>query len=221
MLSADQFYTPEQRKLQEQHDSLNLADVVVQAIVRDEIEAPHIPFIESRDFFFLSTVNAEGEPTVSYKGGPKGAVKVLDSKALVFPNYDGNGMFKSMGNIAASPKVGLLFIDFETPNRIRVQGNASLSTDDELMAEFPGANMLIRIEVTACFLNCARYIHKHERLSDSPYVPTADGQQPFPSWKRIDLLQDALPTKDQGRTEAEGGTITFEDYVGKVIEGTS
>ena len=221
MLTADQFYTPEQRALQADHDSLKLADAVVQAIVRDEIEAPHIPFLESRDFFFLSTVSAEGEPTVSYKGGPVGMVRVLDAKTLVFPNYDGNGMFKSMGNIAAAPKVGLLFIDLETPQRIRVQGRARVLDDDPLLADYPGANLLVRVEVTACFLNCARYIHKHTRVAASPYVPDEAGQQPFPSWKRIDMLQPVLPTRDQGRTEAEGGVITFDDYVGKVMDGTS
>ncbi len=116
-------------------------------------------------------------------------------------------MFKSMGNIVASGKVGMLFIDMETPNRIRVQGNASVSNEDPEMDAYPGANMIVRVDVTSCFLNCARYIHKHKRISDSPYVPDQDGNQPYPSWKRIDLVQDALPQKDQGKTEAEGGTV--------------
>jgi len=221
MLTSDEFYTEAQRTLQREHDSEKLADVVVQAIVRDEIEEPNIPFIESRDFFFLSTVSAEGEPTVSYKGGAPGIVKVLDSKTVVFPNYDGNGMFKSMGNIAASAKVGLLFIDMETPNRVRLQGNATLSKDDPELANYPGANMMVRVDVTSCFLNCARYIHKHQRVTDSPYVPDTAGKQPFPSWKRIDILQDALPSDDQGRTDQEGGVITFDDYVEKLMEGQS
>lgn len=80
---------------------------------------------------------------------------------------------------------------------------------------------MVRVEVTGCFLNCARYIHKHVRVSESPYVPDAAGQQPFPSWKRIDMLQDVLPPRDKGRTEAEGGEITFDDYMGKVMDGTS
>nr|WP_324288485.1 pyridoxamine 5'-phosphate oxidase family protein [Hoeflea alexandrii] len=134
MLTSNEFYTDAQRQLQARHDSVKLADVVVQAIVRDEIEPPHVPFIESRDFFFLSTVSAEGEPTVSYKGGAPGLVRVLDSRTLVFPNYDGNGMFKSMGNISEAGKVGLLFIDMETPNRVRVQGTATLSADDPELA---------------------------------------------------------------------------------------
>jgi predicted pyridoxine 5'-phosphate oxidase superfamily flavin-nucleotide-binding protein len=137
MPTSDEFYTDAQRQLQARHDSVKLADVVVQAIVRDEIEAPHVPFIESRDFFFLSTVSASGEPTVSYKGGAPGLVKVVDSRTLVFPNYDGNGMFKSMGNISEAGKVGLLFIDMETPNRVRVQGNATLSADDPELEGYP------------------------------------------------------------------------------------
>jgi hypothetical protein len=221
MPTSDEFYTDAQRQLQARHDSVKLADVVVQAIVRDEIEAPHVPFIESRDFFFLSTVSASGEPTVSYKGGAPGLVKVVDSRTLVFPNYDGNGMFKSMGNLSEAGKVGLLFIDMETPNRVRVQGNATLSADDPELDGYPGANMLVRVDVTACFLNCARYIHKHTRVAQSPYVPNEKGEQPFPSWKRIDLVQDALPARDAGRAAAEGGVITFDGYVEKLMEGTS
>ncbi|MEX0344309.1 MAG: pyridoxamine 5'-phosphate oxidase family protein [Rhizobiaceae bacterium] len=221
MLTADEFYTAEQRQLQNDHGSTKLADTVVAAIVRDEIEEPHIPFIESRDFFFLSTVSAEGEPTVSYKGGPVGVVKVLNSRRLIFPSYDGNGMFKSMGNIKAASKIGLLFIDFETPNRIRVQGNATLTKDDPELARYPGANMIVRVDVTSCFLNCARYIHKHARVSDSPYVPDEKGEQPHPSWKRIDMVQESLPESARARTEAEGGTITFDDYVDKLMAGES
>ena len=221
MLEADDFYTKEQRELQAENDSLKLADIVVAAIVRDEIEEPNIPFIESRDFFFLSTVSAEGEPTVSYKGGPPGLVKVIDSKTVLFPSYDGNGMFKSLGNIRAAGKVGLLFIDMETPNRVRLQGNATISTDDPELENYPGANMIVRVDVTSCFLNCARYIHKHQRVEASPYVPAADGSQPYPSWKRIDLVQDALPAIEAGKTEAEGGTITFDDYVDKLMAGKS
>ncbi|MEM8700859.1 MAG: pyridoxamine 5'-phosphate oxidase family protein [Pseudomonadota bacterium] len=221
MPTADEFYTRAQRDLQDRFGTAKLADTVVAAIVRDEIEDPHVPFIESRDFFFLSTVSADGEPTVSYKGGPVGIVKVLDPRTLVFPSYDGNGMFKSMGNIKAASKVGLLFIDMETPNRIRVQGNASLSEDDPELVRYPGANMLVRVEVTSCFLNCARYIHKHKRIASSPYVPDHKGEQPHPSWKRIDMVQDALPEDARARTAAEGGTITMDDYAGKLMAGES
>ncbi|WP_158964971.1 pyridoxamine 5'-phosphate oxidase family protein [Chachezhania sediminis] len=221
MLTADDFYTDAERDLQAAHDSRSLADVVVQAIVRDEMEPPNIDFIASRDFFFLSTVNDRGEPTVSYKGGAPGFVKVLDANTLVFPNFDGNGMFKSMGNIASMTKIGMLFIDMETPNRVRVQGEATLSTDPADLALYPGANMVVKVTVTSCFLNCARYIHKHTRVEASPYVPDAQGDQPYPAWKRIDMVQDALPEKDRGKADAHGGTITMDGYVERLMAGTS
>jgi uncharacterized protein len=216
------FYTESQKKLQEQFESRALADRVEQAIVADAIDPGlHQPFIESRDFFFLTTVNGSGEPTVSYKGGNVGIVTVVDPHTIAFPNYDGNGMFLSMGNIAETSKIGLLFIDFETPNRVRMQARASVSVDDPLLAKYPGATLIVRAKVDKVFLNCARLIHKHARVATSPYVPDASGKTPYPSWKRIDLVQDALRPSDQGRAADEGGIITMEDYGAKLAAGQS
>lgn len=215
------FYTEPQRELQDHYETRPLADAVAMAIVETELSDRHTPFIESRDFFFLSTVNDAGEPTVSYKGGDVGTVKVLDPKTLAFPAYDGNGMFLSMGNIAATAKIGMLFIDFETPNRVRVQATAKYQADDPLLAEFPGAIGIVRATVDQAFVNCARYIHKHRRVEASKYVPDENGEQPYPSWKRIDGLQPFLPPQDQGKADAEGGVITQEDYGRALAQGES
>jgi predicted pyridoxine 5'-phosphate oxidase superfamily flavin-nucleotide-binding protein len=216
------FYTESQKQLQAAFDSRTLADRIEQSIVTDHIVPElHQRFIESRDFFFLSTVNAQGEPTVSHKGGPVGVVTIVDAHTLAFPNYDGNGMFLSMGNIAETGKIGMLFIDFETPNRVRVQATATVSADDPLMARYPGAQLLVRATIDKVFLNCARLIHRHHRVSASPYVPDAKGETPFPAWKRIDLVQDALPSKDRDRAAREGGVITQEEYGCKLAAGES
>ena len=220
--APEDFYTDAQRRLQSENGHDRLALAVVQAIVRDELEAYHIDYIQTRDYFFLSTVSAQGEPTVSYKGGPVGFVKHLGGNRLVFPNYDGNGMWLSMGNIDAAAKIGMLFMDFETPWRIRVQGDARLSKDPELMAHFPGCNMVATVDVTRVFQNCARMIHKHKRVEPhSIYVPDAEGNQPFPAWKRIGPIQDFLHENDKGKAARHGGTITEEEYMGKVMDGTS
>lgn len=216
------FYTESQKALQAAFDSRPLAERVHDAIVADEIDpALHQPFIESRDFFFLATVTAEGEPTVSHKGGAVGLVTVVDPHTLAFPSYDGNGMFLSLGNIAETARIGMLFIDFETPNRMRVQATATISTDDPLMAKYPGAQLLVRAKVNKIFVNCARLIHKHKRVSTSPYVPDATGATPLPAWKRIDMVQDALPPWDMGRAAREGGVITLEEYGDKLAAGES
>jgi len=221
MPTPEEFYTDSQRKLQKDGQHEKLAEVVVHAIVRDELEELHTDYINSRDYFFLSTVSADGTPTVSYKGGDIGFVKVMSPNRLVFPNYDGNGMWFSMGNIDEAAKVGMLFMDMVTPWRIRVQGTAKLSKDTELMSQFPGCNMVVDVAVDVVFQNCARYIHKHTRVETSPYVPAKDGSQPFPAWKRIGGLQPVLHPDDQGIAEQQGGVITEEEYLDKVREGTS
>ncbi|WP_419841629.1 pyridoxamine 5'-phosphate oxidase family protein [Candidatus Poriferisodalis sp.] len=216
-----EFYTDSQREVQAKFDCRPLADRLTETIIVDAIEDFHREFIESRDFFFLSTVNGRGEPTVSYKGGAVGLVTVLDPQTVVFPNYDGNGMFLSMGNIAETAKIGLLFIDFETPNRIRIQATARLVDDDPEMQRYPGALQLVRASVDSVYLNCARLIHQHTRVETSPYVPDAAGATPYPAWKRIDIVQDVLRPGDQGRADDEGGVITTAQYGEKLAAGQS
>ena len=218
----DDFYTPAHRRAQERAGARPLADRVVDAIVKDEIDDFSGSFISSRDFFFLSTVDSEGRPTVSYKGGAPGVVAVVDPTTIAFPHFDGNGMFLSVGNAEDTGKIGLLFIDLETPNRIRLQADVEQVTDDPVLLDrWPGARLVTVAKVETVFHNCGRYIHQHRRVADSRYVPAADGSQPTPAWKRIDAVQDVLTEDDRRRTDAAGGQITFEDYVGKLLAGTS
>ncbi len=215
------FYTDAQRGWQERLDARPLADRVAQAVVRDHVDDATAAFIASRDFFFLATVDGHGRPTVSYKGGPPGVVAVLDPHTLAFPHYDGNGMFLSVGNISDRHEIGLLFIDLETPNRFRVQATATVSADDELLGRWPGAGLVVRAQVGSVFHNCGRYVHRHERVAASPYVPDADGRAPLPAWKRIDAMQDVLPPQDRVRTGEEGGTISAGEYAERLRSGTS
>ncbi len=218
-----EIYGEQHRALQDAFGVRPLADRVRDVIVLPEIPPEHQGFIESRDFFFLSTIDHRGYPTVSHKGGNPGFVKVVDSSTLAFPSLDGNSMYLSMGNIAGNSKVGLLFIDFETPHRVRVHGEATVSRDDPLMQaglpEFHGAEMVVRIKVTEIFINCPRYIHRYQRVESSRYVPQPGCPTPSPQWKRIDGLQDVLPERDRAIAEQLGGVITLEEYGAKVISG--
>ena len=123
------FYRDAHRVLQDEFDSRTVADVLEAAIVRREVDDEAKQFIESRAFFFLSTVDPDGHPTVSHKGGAVGFVRVVDPSTLVFPSYDGNGMFLSMGNIANDGRIGMLFMDFERPHRVRAHATATVSRD--------------------------------------------------------------------------------------------
>jgi uncharacterized protein len=212
-------YGDNHRALQDRFDTRRIADRIELIAVKSELDDQSAGFIASRDMFFLSTINADGQPTVSHKGGEPGFVRVLDSKTIAFPSYDGNGMFLSMGNISLTSLVGLLFIDFETPHRIRVQGQATVSATDPLLKEWKDAELVVRVAVTEVWPNCPRYIHTYKKVSQSRYAPTAQCETPMAEWKRIDMLQDALPAKDVGQAAKAGGTITIEDWFANVGQG--
>jgi predicted pyridoxine 5'-phosphate oxidase superfamily flavin-nucleotide-binding protein len=147
--------------------------------------------------FWLATSDADGWPDVSYKGGLPGFVRVVGPSELAFPNYDGNGMYKSLGNVLVNPRVGLLFIRWtDGPRRIRVQGRASLHDDDPLMAEWEGAQLVVRVQAQRIFLNCPRYLHRMELREYSAYAPRAGHTPPVPDWKLRPEYRDALPARD-------------------------
>ncbi len=204
-------YGEQHRSFQDNFETRKLADTIEGVIVHAEISDEEKAFIESRDMFFLSTVDHLGRPSVSYKGGETGMVKVLDEHTLAFPSYDGNGMYLSAGNISINNKIGMLFIDFEKPHRLRIYGEASVSKDDPLLDEYNDAQLIIRVKPTEIWINCPRYIHKYQRVESSEYVPQKNEDAPLPEWKKLDLFQDMLPPKDQGKAEQQGGTITLEE----------
>jgi predicted pyridoxine 5'-phosphate oxidase superfamily flavin-nucleotide-binding protein len=148
--------------------------------------------------FFLATADADGRPQCSYKGGEPGFVKVVDEHTIAFPNYDGNGMYLSMGNVLQNPEVGLLFIDFtgNPPRRLRINGTASIQDDDPLLAAFERAQFVVRVHAREVFPNCPRYIHRMELVERSKYVPHGDCAPPVPPWKRTEWARDVLPAGD-------------------------
>ncbi len=212
-------YGPEHRSLQDRFDTRRLADNVENRIVRTEIVAEHKAFIEARDMFWLASIDHQGRPTVSYKGGDPGFVRVIDGTTLAFPSYDGNGMYYSMGNIAGNQNVGLLFVDFERPYRLRVQGVASIDADDPLLGEFHEAQLVVRVAVSEVFRNCPRYVHRYEKARESKYVPREGTDTPLAGRKRVDDVQAHLPARDQGRADREGGLRTRAEYEALVAAG--
>ena len=213
-------YGAQHRTLQDQFDTRRLADLIEGGFIAKEVDPNNKAFIEARDMFFLSTVDQKGNPTVSYKGGDPGFVKVVDSKTIAFPFYDGNGMFYSWGNIAGNAKVGMLFIDFSTPNRLRVQGTAKVDMNDPLMMDYVEAQGIVRVSVEGVWPNCPRYVHRYEKVKTSRYVPRAACDTPLAGWKRMDIVQDALPAKDQGKAQKAGGLLSVEDWFGKLYQGS-
>jgi predicted pyridoxine 5'-phosphate oxidase superfamily flavin-nucleotide-binding protein len=171
------------RRLQDEFESRRIADRLEEKLARTRFTADDIAFIEGRSFFFLATVDGAGRPDCSFKGGPAGFVRVSDPSELAFPDYDGNGMFKSLGNLLQNPAVGLLFLDFEKPRRLRVNGRAEIRRDDPLIASTAGAQLMVRVTATAIFPNCPRYIPTMRVVEESSYIPVAGAAVVEPNWK--------------------------------------
>lgn len=212
-------YQDQHRGLQDHFQSRPMADRIEQIALKTEIGPDEKAFIESRDFFFLTTVDAKGMPTVSYKGGAPGFVRVVDDRHIMFPSYDGNGMYLSMGNIVGHPQVGFLFIDFERPFRLRAQGVAEVSDAPEHLSAFKEAELVVRVKLTELWMNCPRYIHRYQRVKSSRYVPQDDADTPVCEWKRIDGIQDVLRPKELAQVADAGGTIPIEEWMGRVMTG--
>ena len=189
-----------QRRLQREFDTERLADRIEQRLFREHITHDDRAFIERLDMFFLATVDAGGHPNCSYKGGDPGFVRVPDEHTLVFPNYDGNGMYLSMGNVAATSQVGLLFIDFENQKRLRVNGSATIEPANAVEPVYPEAQFVVRVAVRQVFPNCPRYIHKLQWVERSKFVPREAVPTPVPGWKRMEWACDVLPAGDPART---------------------
>jgi predicted pyridoxine 5'-phosphate oxidase superfamily flavin-nucleotide-binding protein len=189
-------YNDGSRELQDRFDSRRLADRLEDRIVRPTLSDDQQAFLSSVDCFFLATADAEGQPSCSYKGGDPGFLRALDERTVAFPNYDGNGMFLSLGNALVNPEVGLLIIDFERGERMRIHGTASVVDDDPLLPSFEGAQLVVRVAVREVFPNCPRYIHRRTLVERSGFVPREGCDTPVPDWKRSPLARDVLPAGD-------------------------
>ena len=185
------------RELQDRFDSRRIADRLEEVNVTTTFSDYQRDLIDAAPMFWLATADADGFPDVSYKGGMPGFVRVVGPSELAFPNYDGNGMYKSLGNVLVNPRVGLLFIRWtDGQRRIRVQGRASLHDDDPLLAEWEGAQLVVRVQAERIFLNCPRYLHRMELREYSTYAPRAGHTPPVPDWKLRPEYRDALPGRD-------------------------
>ena len=191
-------YHDGQREFQDRFDTRRLADRLAESMA-DTFSESFAAFIEARDMFFIASTDAHGSPDCSYKGGDPGFVRVVDDHTLAFPVFDGNGMFRTLGNIAVNPRVGLLFVDFETGTRLRVNGEANVEFDTPLVASYPAASCVVQVRALSIFANCRRYVHEYRKVTTSPFVPHADVDAPVPDWKRDPWFDGTLAAGDPAR----------------------
>jgi predicted pyridoxine 5'-phosphate oxidase superfamily flavin-nucleotide-binding protein len=196
-MADDPMYHEGMRQLQDARETRALADRLEQVTAHTAFTEEDRAFIERCSMLFVSTADDHGHPDCSYKGGLPGFIRVLDSTTLAFPDYDGNGMYRSWGNVLVNPFVALLLVDFENQKRIRVNGTAQITADDPLRNDYPGAVFIIRVTATRIFPNCPRYLHKLQLVEYSSYAPRPNYTPPVPAWKTFDVFRDALPKRDK------------------------
>jgi len=196
-MSIESMYHEGMRQLQDVRETRPIADRLREVTVRAAFTDEDRAFIERSAMFFIATADSQGHPDCSYKGGLPGFVRVVDECTLAIPDYDGNGMYRTWGNVLANPRVGLLFIDFENPKRLRINGTAIVREDDPLRESCPGAVFIVRVTAELIFPNCPRYLHKMQVVEHSAYAPRPGYVPPVPAWKIFEVFRDALPARDR------------------------
>jgi uncharacterized protein len=190
-------YGPGARALQDEFDSRRLADRLVEVTLHAELDDGDIALIRDQATLWIATVDADGWPDVSYKGGNPGFVEVVDAGELRIPIYNGNGMWRTLGNVRDNGRVALLFVDHDRPWRVRIHGHAAVLTDAESTARHIGAEAVLQVRVGRVFPNCGRYIHQRGEIS--PFVPRSDAAPPVPDWKQLPFLNEVLPDADPAK----------------------
>jgi predicted pyridoxine 5'-phosphate oxidase superfamily flavin-nucleotide-binding protein len=203
---SDSTYHAGMRQLQDRFDTRRLADRLDERLGRSVFLDEDRAFIQSRTMFFLATADADGRPDCSYKGGPAGFVQVVGPDEIEFGSYDGNGQFRSLGNLLANPAVGLLFIDFQSPRRLRVNGRATLLDDAVALSRHHGAELVVRVRAGRIFPNCPRYIHRTTGGELSADTPQPGHQPPPAAWKSMPMVADVLPMGPPLKTSTPSST---------------
>lgn len=182
------------RALQDEFDSRRLADRLIELTVHGELDDGDVALIRDQASVMVATVDADGWPDVSYKGGLPGFVDIVDRSTLRLPFFNGNGMWRTLGNVRDNGRVALLFVDQQRPWRMRVHGSGTVLTSADAIAPYPEAEAVLEIRIARVFPNCGRYIHAPDGIS--PYVPRPDRPTPIPDWKRLPALREVLPASD-------------------------
>ena len=184
------------RALQDRFDGRRVADALEKHRRLESFGPEQVALIEGSALFFLATAHA-GSVDCSFKGGPAGFVRLTGPTSLTWPDFDGNSMYRSLGNISGSPRIGMLFIRMDgTSHRLRVNGTARLDYEDPLLARYPGAKVLVHVEADEIFPNCPRYIPDLASDTASEYLPQTDKPLTKPAWKERDYIREILPRED-------------------------
>ncbi|GAB5467745.1 MAG: hypothetical protein Kilf2KO_07750 [Rhodospirillales bacterium] len=190
------FFHEGMQALQDRFDGRRVAEAIARNRRHYDFWDDERAWIEAAQFFFIASTWGD-YVDCNIKSGDPGFVKIVGPGLLEYPEYDGNSMYRTLGNIAKNPNVALLFVRFDGKSRrIRINGKASLHDEAEVLERHFGAKLVVRI---ACeiYPNCPRYLPNLTEATASPHVPRAgEGRPPAPEWKTRDYIRDILPSDD-------------------------
>lgn len=201
MLLDRPFFHEGMREFQDRFDGRPTAEAIETHRKHSDFWDDERELIESAQFFFIASTWGD-YVDCNIKSGDAGFVKMVAGGVLEYPEYDGNSMYRTLGNISKNPNVGLLFVNFDGKSRrIRINGRATVHDDVETLARHFGAKVVVRIDCEI-YPNCPRYLPNLAEGKESPHVPRhGRGVPPPPEWKRRDYIRNVLPQDDPHREE--------------------
>ena len=180
------------RELQDRYGGRKVADAIEKHRKHFEFTPEDIRFIQELPFFFLAT-GSDHTLDCSMKSGHPGFVQVVNGNQVEWPDYDGNRMYRSLGNILINPNVGMLFVKFDGEStRLRLSGKAELVEEPSQFHHLPGAQRLIRVTADYIYYNCPRSVPHMEMMEHSVYLPKEGYVPPAPEWKKRDYIRDII-----------------------------
>ena len=192
------FYHDGMREWQDRFDGRRVADALADHRRRYDFWDADRALIETTPFFFIATSYGE-HVDCSLRSGMPGFVKIVGPGTLEFPEYDGNSMYRTIGNISRNPNVGLLFVKFDGQTlRVRANGRATILDDADSLARHHGAKLVVRV-VCELYSNCPRSVHDLAGDVLSDYLPRPGHEPRAPEWKSRDYIKDILPANDPHR----------------------
>lgn len=199
------FFHDGMRELQDRYEGRAVADRLAANRMRKKFSGSDREFIETSPFFFLATSTPESVDC-SFKGGESGFVRVVGDNELAWPDYDGNRMYRSLGNVTRNARIGLLFIRFDGKlfdgsARLRINGRAAIDESPEAVAGLHGGKRLVRFTADHIFTNCPRYIPRMDFQEPSVYTPREGHNPPDPAWKERPFVKDIF---DREREQSAG-----------------
>jgi predicted pyridoxine 5'-phosphate oxidase superfamily flavin-nucleotide-binding protein len=161
--------TPGERLLQERFGTADRARRFYDQQVLDHLNAAMIEFVGRQEMAFVSTSNADGQCDCTFRAGPPGFIHVLDPLNLAWPEYRGNGVLASLGNIVENGHVGLLLVDFfRDVIGLHVNGTASIVDDERMRRACPSLPVdpapgrrperWVWLAVDEAYIHCAKHI---------------------------------------------------------------